>query len=90
MSGKQYDLVNTKESIFPICDKPYHTNKRILQKGEEFKSLRNYALSRALFVGGGGTKIRFWSGRCCPTFQLYHSEIFLSPPLSVAFCCVYI
>jgi len=27
--------VNTKESVFPVCNKPYHKNKRKLQKGEE-------------------------------------------------------
>ena len=27
---RQSDLVNTKESVLPVCDKPYHTNKGIL------------------------------------------------------------
>ena len=40
----QSDLVNSEESIRP--DKPYHTNKVILQKGEEIKNLQNYALSQ--------------------------------------------
>jgi len=31
----QSDLVNTKESVFPVCDKPYHTKKRNVQKGED-------------------------------------------------------
>ena len=35
---------NTKESILPVCNKPYHTDKRILQKGKELEKLRNYAL----------------------------------------------
>ena len=39
----QYDLGNTK-SIFPVCDKPYHTNIRNIQKGEEIEVLRNSAL----------------------------------------------
>ena len=30
---RQYDLVNTNESVFPVCDKPLHTNKNV-QKGE--------------------------------------------------------
>ena len=30
----QSDLINTKESILSVCDKPYHTNKRNVQKGE--------------------------------------------------------
>jgi len=41
---RKSDLVNTKESILPVCDKPYHTNNRILQKWEELEKLRNYAL----------------------------------------------
>ena len=39
------DLVNTKESILLACDKPYHTNKRMVQKGEEIEVWRNRALS---------------------------------------------
>jgi len=31
--GWQHDLVNTKEIVLSVCDKPYHTNKRIVQKG---------------------------------------------------------
>ena len=41
----QSDLVNTKESILPVCDKPYHTNKRIVQKGKEIGVLLKYALN---------------------------------------------
>jgi len=37
----QSDLINTKVSILPVCDKPYHTIKGILQKWEK---LQNYAL----------------------------------------------
>jgi len=40
---RQSDLINTKESILPICDNPYHTNKGILQKWEQLENLRNYA-----------------------------------------------
>jgi len=40
--------VNKKVSILPVCDKPYHTNKRIVQKGEEIGVLRKYALSNQL------------------------------------------
>jgi len=31
--------------MLPVCDKPYHMNNEIQQKCEEFKNLRNYALS---------------------------------------------
>jgi len=31
----QPDLVNTKESVLPVCDEPYYTNKGKQQKGEE-------------------------------------------------------
>jgi len=36
--------VNSKESILPVCDKPYHTNTRNGQKGEEVEVLQKYAL----------------------------------------------
>jgi len=36
----QPDLINTKESRLPVCDKPYHTNKRIVQKGRRLKFCR--------------------------------------------------
>jgi len=39
----QSDLVNTKESILPVWDQPYHANKRNIQKGEEIEVLRNCA-----------------------------------------------
>jgi len=48
MVRSQSDQVNTKESILPVCDKPYHTNKRKVQKGEEIEVLRNCALQHAL------------------------------------------
>ena len=41
---RQSDLVNTKLSVIPLSDKPYHTNKRKVQKREEIKALRNYPL----------------------------------------------
>ena len=41
---RQSDLVNTKESGLPVCDKPDQTNNGIQQKWEEIKDLRNYAL----------------------------------------------
>ena len=50
-------LVNTKESALPVCDKPYHTNKRKVQKGEEIEVLRNCTLMvsyRCLTSAGGG------------------------------------
>jgi len=40
----QYDVVNSKESVLPVCDKNYHTNKRKVQKGEEFKLVRDCGL----------------------------------------------
>ena len=40
-----FELVNTKETIHPVCDKPYYPNIEILQKVEEIKKLRNNALS---------------------------------------------
>jgi len=39
----QSDLVITKESKLPAWNKPYHTNKGILQK-EEIENMGNYAL----------------------------------------------
>jgi len=39
----QFDLVNTTESILPVCDYPYHTNKKERTKGEEIEVLRNCA-----------------------------------------------
>jgi len=38
----QSDLVNTKESLLPVSDTPYHTNKRKLQKGEWIKVNYNH------------------------------------------------
>jgi len=29
---RQSDIVNTKENILPVCDRPYHTKKRKVQK----------------------------------------------------------
>jgi len=42
--GWQSDLVNTKESVLPVCDKPFYMNKRKVQKGDEIEALRNCAL----------------------------------------------
>ena len=39
------DLVNTNESILPVCDEPYYTNKRKAQKGEEIEDLWSCALN---------------------------------------------
>jgi len=39
------DLVNAKENVLPVGDKPYHTNNIIQQKWAEIKSLRNYAMT---------------------------------------------
>jgi len=43
LSGEKVDIVNTKESVLPVCNKPYHTNTRIVQKGEEIVVVGNYA-----------------------------------------------
>ena len=41
----QSDLENTKESILPVCDKPYHKIKENMPLGEELDNLWNYLLS---------------------------------------------
>jgi len=46
----QFDLVNTKESVLPVWNKPYHTIKRKAQKGEEIDVLRNCSLLWQLIV----------------------------------------
>ena len=33
----QFDLVNTKEIILPVCDKPYHKNKEKYRNGRRLK-----------------------------------------------------
>jgi len=33
----QSDLVNTKESVLPVCDQPYHTNKIYDRNGSRLK-----------------------------------------------------
>jgi len=38
----QSDLENTKESILPVCDKPYHKIKENMPLGEEHENLWNY------------------------------------------------
>jgi len=40
----QADVVNTKESLLPDCDKPYHKIKENLPHWEEPENLWNYAL----------------------------------------------
>jgi len=39
------DLENTKESILPVCDKPYHKIKEKMSLGEELGNLWNYPFS---------------------------------------------
>jgi len=36
-------LAKYKKSVLPVCDNPYHTYKRNVQKEEEIKVLRNCA-----------------------------------------------
>ena len=38
----QSDLENTKESILPVCDKPYHKIKENMPLGEELEKWWNY------------------------------------------------
>jgi len=40
----QSDLENTKESIHPVCDKPYHKIKENMPLGEELENVWNYPL----------------------------------------------
>ena len=42
----KFHLVYTNESVLPVCDKPYHTNNRNVQKGEAIEVLPNYAFMR--------------------------------------------
>jgi len=35
--GWQSDLVNTKESVLPVCDKPYQTDNELQQNGRRLK-----------------------------------------------------
>jgi len=44
VAGWYSDLVNTKESILLVCDKPYYTNKRNVHKGDEIEVARNCTL----------------------------------------------
>jgi len=34
----QSNLVNAKESVLPVCDKPYHTNKKYYRNGRRLKN----------------------------------------------------
>jgi len=43
-------LVNTKESLLPVWDKPYHTNKSKVQKEEEIEVLWNYAMNPLTYL----------------------------------------
>jgi len=43
MVRRQSYLVNSKESVVHICDKPYHTNNRKVHKVEAFEGLGNCA-----------------------------------------------
>jgi len=39
----QSDLLKSKESVIPVCSKPYPMSKRKVQKGVEIKVLQNFA-----------------------------------------------
>ena len=43
-----YDLVNTKESVLSVCEKPYHMNNEIQRKWEEIKNSKNHALLKQI------------------------------------------
>jgi len=40
--SRQSDLENTKESILPVCDKPYHKIKETMPLGEELENVWDY------------------------------------------------
>jgi len=46
----QSDLENTKESIFPVCDKSYHKIKQNMPLGEELEKLWNYPYANNVIV----------------------------------------
>jgi len=45
----QYVLENTKASILPVCDKPYHKIKANIPQGEELENVWNYPLKMGLW-----------------------------------------
>ena len=55
----QSDLENTKESILPVCDKPYHKIKENMRLGEEIERLWNYPL---------GTKPKIMNRKMCDIY----------------------
>jgi len=46
----QVDPVNTKESLLPVCDKPYHKIKDNLPHLEEDANIWNYLLFTSFFL----------------------------------------
>jgi len=48
----QCDLVNTTENVFPVCDKPYHTNKWNVQNRKEIAVLRKCVAYLILITKG--------------------------------------
>jgi len=56
LSGDNLTYQIQKESVLdlPACDKPYHTNKRVLQKWEKFK---NYSFTHAIETLFGWSKL---------------------------------
>ena len=61
---RQSDIVNTKESILPVCDKPFHTKKRKVQKERSLPEL--YIWSGTNFSGhlpylSNGTVVSYWN-----------------------------
>ena len=65
------DLVNTKESVLPVCDKHYHTNNRNLGKGRRLKFCvtmhSNKVIKMDKFLLCKATKFIIHSTRtCCP------------------------
>jgi len=46
--GWQSDLVNTKESVLPVCDKPYQTDNELQQNGRRLKKNAELCIGRSL------------------------------------------
>jgi len=85
----QSDLVDTKQSVLPVCDKTYHMNKGILQKGDEIENLPNKALSKYLI-----TSLMVWDVMVCwPLVNTSSSRSTITVPSSSAsstnFCTLY-
>jgi len=61
----QSDLENTKESILPVCDKPYHNIKDYMPLVERLENLWNYPLYNSIIIAAN--MLRF----VIPNFVLF-------------------